>query len=126
MVYEFTFENPNSLNNHWVKSKHGVYLSVKGREFRSHVIKVVTDAGHYNLKLTGRLKYSAVYYPPDSRKRDLDNFCSKAVFDALTHAGLYEDDCQIDDVHYTRGEKQADKVAKIKIKIEEIDEELED
>lgn len=34
------------------------------------------------------------YYPPDRRKRDVDNF-SKALFDALQTAGIYDDDCQV-------------------------------
>ena len=33
-------------------------------------------------------------YPPDARRRDIDNY-NKALFDALTHAGVWEDDSQI-------------------------------
>lgn len=41
--------------------------------------------------------------PPDRRKRDLDNL-TKALFDALTHAGAYLDDCQIDQFTMNRSE----------------------
>jgi crossover junction endodeoxyribonuclease RusA len=34
-------------------------------------------------------------FPPDRRRRDLDNI-QKPVLDALQHAGVYEDDSQID------------------------------
>jgi crossover junction endodeoxyribonuclease RusA len=34
-------------------------------------------------------------FPPDRRRRDLDNL-QKPVLDALEHAGIYEDDSQID------------------------------
>jgi len=34
-------------------------------------------------------------FPPDRRCRDLDNL-QKPVLDALEHAGVYEDDSQID------------------------------
>jgi len=34
-------------------------------------------------------------FPPDRRRRDLDNL-QKSTLDALEHAGLYEDDSQID------------------------------
>jgi crossover junction endodeoxyribonuclease RusA len=34
-------------------------------------------------------------YPPDRRKRDMDNVC-KVVSDALTKAGVWSDDFQID------------------------------
>ncbi len=120
MKIKLMFENPNSLNNHWLKSRNGVFLSPKGREFRNHVIQVVTQAGYYNLKLQGRIKYTAVYCPPDRRPRDIDNFCTKAVFDALKHSGIYEDDKQIDYVQYQRGDIQEDKIGKIFIEIEEI------
>lgn len=34
-------------------------------------------------------------FPPDRRRRDLDNL-QKPVLDVLQHAGVYEDDSQID------------------------------
>jgi Holliday junction resolvase RusA-like endonuclease len=33
-------------------------------------------------------------FPPDARRRDIDNY-NKALFDALTHAGIWEDDSQV-------------------------------
>lgn len=41
---------------------------------------------------------------PDKRKRDLDNV-AKATLDALQHAGLYDDDSQIDELRIVRGNK---------------------
>ena len=34
------------------------------------------------------------FYPPDNRRRDLDN-AQKALLDALQHGGAYRDDSQI-------------------------------
>ena len=42
-------------------------------------------------------------YPPDKRKRDVDNVL-KPLLDALEHAGVYENDSQIDKLCITRME----------------------
>lgn len=42
-----------------------------------------------------RLSLSILAYPPDRRKRDLDNIL-KSLLDALMHARVYSDDSQID------------------------------
>ena len=48
--------------------------------------------------MNGDLMVEIIIYPPDKRKRDMDNI-KKALFDALQNAGLYKDDCQIIDDH---------------------------
>jgi crossover junction endodeoxyribonuclease RusA len=52
----------------------------------------------------GDLMVEIIIYPPDKRKRDMDNI-KKALFDALQHAGLYYDDYQICDDHTIRMNK---------------------
>lgn len=42
-------------------------------------------------------------FPPDNRRRDLDNTW-KPLADALTHAGVWQDDSQIIDLRLVRGE----------------------
>ncbi len=51
--------------------------------------------------MCGDLMVEIIIYPPDKRKRDMDNI-KKALFDALQHAGLYKDDYQICDDHTVR------------------------
>jgi crossover junction endodeoxyribonuclease RusA len=50
----------------------------------------------------GRLELSVMLYPPDRRRRDIDNVC-KALLDSLTFAGLIEDDSLIDKLTIERG-----------------------
>lgn len=48
-----------------------------------------------------RLALEVFAHPPDKRRRDIDNIL-KCLCDGLQHAGVYEDDCQIDDIHISR------------------------
>ena len=52
--------------------------------------------------MLGRLYVTITAYQPDNRRRDLDNL-PKAILDALQHAGVYEDDSQIDELRIGRG-----------------------
>lgn len=68
-------------------------ISKKGREYRKAVegLCLATKVR----QMTGRLSVHIKAYPPDRRKRDVDNLL-KPVLDALTHGGCWEDDSQID------------------------------
>jgi Holliday junction resolvase RusA-like endonuclease len=43
----------------------------------------------------GRIALAMDAFPPDRRRRDIDNI-QKATLDALEHAGVYQDDSLID------------------------------
>jgi crossover junction endodeoxyribonuclease RusA len=49
-----------------------------------------------NLKstLAEKLQIQLLIYPPDQRKRDIDNVC-KVVLDTLQRAGIYENDFKV-------------------------------
>jgi len=84
---------PPTLNTYWRHVGNKVLISKKGRQYRKTI-------GDYVLvgrlpKFEGRIGCSILVYPPDKRKRDLDNI-PKAVLDSLQHAGVYDDDSQID------------------------------
>lgn len=57
-----------------------------------------------NEGLECRLSVYIRFHPPCNRRRDLDNY-TKATLDALTHAGFWEDDSQIDKLTISRAEK---------------------
>lgn len=48
-----------------------------------------------------RLAVEVEAYPPDRRRRDLDNI-GKALLDSLEAASVFEDDGQIDDLRIVR------------------------
>lgn len=87
---------PPSVNTYWRHPTSGKLagrhlISAQGRSYRDQVAaRVNVDA-----PLTSRLVVSITAHMPDRRRRDLDNL-PKAIFDALTHAGLWLDDEQVD------------------------------
>jgi crossover junction endodeoxyribonuclease RusA len=100
-MYELHLCFPPTVNNYYVKTQRGVFISQKGRKFRAEVAEQVAMQLP-NVHLTGRLLVEVVLYPPDKRRRDVDNY-SKALLDAITHTGLWEDDSQIDQLMIYRG-----------------------
>lgn len=100
-----TLPYPPSVNAMWRTPRTGplagrTMLSQEGRTYRLQVQKLVQVAKAAS-QLSERLHVSIEARMPDRRKRDLDNL-PKAVLDALTHAGVWLDDGQIDDLRVWR------------------------
>lgn len=96
---------PPALNRYYRNVKGRTLISRDGRAYRNAVAESVltTHFGRGRSLPTGaRVKAEIVAHVPDRRRRDLDGLL-KAVLDALTHAGIYEDDSLIDDLRITRG-----------------------
>lgn len=81
------------------------YIKPAGKKYRQDVESAIVEQVGY-LHLDDKLFVEVVLYPPDERKRDLDNYM-KALLDACTHANLWFDDDQIDQLHIYRGCKKA-------------------
>ena len=97
---------PPSVNTYYRSLSKGplagrVLISEKGRAYRAETSAIMQRRG---LRLpAGRLRVVIDAYPPDRRRRDLDNLL-KAALDALVHGGAIEDDSLIDDLRIRRGE----------------------
>ncbi len=94
---------PPTVNSYYKVTRHGQrYLDKKVRAFRD----VVAESVHEQmpgLTLDESIFMEVYLFPPDRRKRDLDNYM-KGLLDALTEADLWEDDSLIDQLHIYRGE----------------------
>jgi len=84
---------PPSVNNYYRRTTRGVFISKNGRVFRANVRIACLEQGGCK-HLTGQLQMEINLYPPTRRVQDIDNLL-KALWDAMEHAGVYENDKQI-------------------------------
>ena len=98
--YRFDLPYPPSLNRYYRHVGGRTLISRDGRAYRRRVTQAVARL-HLH-RLVGRLGMRIVTHQPDRKRRDLDNTL-KAMLDALEHAGVYEDDGQIDVLTVDRG-----------------------
>lgn len=85
---------PPTANTYWRHSRGRHYISPKGVSYRDEVdVKARIFAGLF--PKTSKLSVHIDAFPPDNRRRDLDNLC-KCLLDSIQKAGVYEDDFQID------------------------------
>ena len=68
-------------------------ISKRGRAYRESVRSALRGVGH-GLPISGPVCVRIEAFPPDRRRRDLDNLL-KAIGDSLEHAEVYHDDSQI-------------------------------
>lgn len=105
---ELQLPYPPTVNTYWRHVGNRVLVSKAGRTYRKAVAGVLAERRAerkcYHSSLTGELEVSIIVYPPDKRRRDLDNIC-KALLDAMEHAGIYENDNQISRLIVERGGK---------------------
>jgi crossover junction endodeoxyribonuclease RusA len=86
---------PPSINHYWRNFRGRTVISQEGRTFRANVCALLAGGGPRKPPAGGRIALAMDAFPPDRRRRDLDNI-QKPVLDALQHAGIYLDDSQID------------------------------
>lgn len=119
-MLEITLPFPPSVNTYWrsltIKGQGRVVISERGRIYR----KLIQDIPRLP-KFTGLVKVEVECWMPDRRKRDLDNLF-KAIGDSLTHAGVWEDDSQIDDLRIYRARDNGNLLigGMVKVRIESL------
>lgn len=102
MICEIYTSYPPSVNNYYVRTQRGMYISEKGRKFRDALMEDCHNQLNGMDKISGKVRVDVIAWSPDKRKRDLDNLV-KPIQDALTHAGIWVDDCQVDQLCVYRG-----------------------
>ncbi|WP_312277253.1 RusA family crossover junction endodeoxyribonuclease [Kosakonia cowanii] len=97
---KLTLPFPPSVNTYWrapnkgpLKGRH--LISADGRKYQSAACAaIIEQLRRLPEPSTEPAAVEILLFPPDARRRDIDNY-NKALFDALTHAGVWEDDSQV-------------------------------
>ena len=114
-----TLPFPPSINHYWRHRRVGTgistYISYEGIQYRQIV---ALEARKYESLGAARLSVQMWLHAPNKRKFDIDNRL-KGLIDSLTHAGVWHDDEQIDEIIVRRGAIQKNN-GQVKIIIEQI------
>ena len=96
---------PPSVNRIWrsvvIRGAVRVLMSRDGREYRQAVIAALRGCTQAAAAFSRPVEVEIRAYQPDHRRRDLDNVL-KAALDALTHAGVWDDDNRVADLRIVR------------------------
>lgn len=92
-ILRFELPYPPSINHYYLRTSTGVIIGAKGNKYRRDVGFIL----HQHKKACGDKKIAVTInlFPPDKRKRDIDNIL-KCLLDSMEHANIYENDNQID------------------------------
>lgn len=95
---------PPSVNHYWEGSGRRRHVGKRGKDYREEVFWTIRQ-GKFNGHFQGdRVGVEIMAHEPEKiRRRDLDNLL-KCALDSLTHAELWTDDSQVDDLRVVRSD----------------------
>jgi len=99
-MLNFRLDWPPTVNTYWrptIRGRYGgisIRLSDKGRKYKEQAHLHLLEQ-KVSRKLEGRIEVLIDAYPPDRRKRDLDNIL-KPLLDVMEEYGVFENDEQVD------------------------------
>jgi crossover junction endodeoxyribonuclease RusA len=96
LKFTVTLPWPPSANTYWRRNGSRYFINPKGVLFRELVVYKLAAYRNY-FSDHHRVSIEIKAYPPDRRRRDLDNLL-KVTADSLQHAGIFKDDSQIDKI----------------------------
>lgn len=116
MKIELVLPFPPTVNHHYGFRGWQRYIKPRGVQFRA---EVCAEVRRLNLApLTGRLAVLVELFPDSRRRMDVMNR-EKPLCDALTHAGIWLDDSQIDDFRIVR--REVTKGGSVRVEIQQIE-----
>ena len=112
--FDINLPFPPSVNAWKTPFRNRMILSKRGREYRKEVADKLRLLGLDGEMLASNLSVSITLNPPSLRRYDVDNF-TKSLFDALTTAGFWLDDSQVQSMTVEKGEKVKGGSAVVKV-----------
>ena len=91
-MIELDLPHPPSANHYYRRVGPRTLISREGRRYRERVCAILAGMGLS--PFYGPLAMEVEVFPPDDRRRDIDNL-QKSRLDSLQHGGLFNDDSQI-------------------------------
>ena len=86
---------PVSINRYLRRAGVRMHTTNEAKAYRRDVGWLCSAAPRFG---SAQLTLTIIAFPPDNRRRDLDNI-EKVLIDSLMHAGLFDDDSQIVEKH---------------------------
>ena len=121
MIREFELPWPPSVNHYYRHVGPRVLISKDGRQYREAIVSRFRSESV--TPFPGPVDLTMDAYPPDNRRRDLDNLL-KCLLDSFTYGGLYRDDSQVQKLTITKRETMPPG-GKVFIKIKDYENETE-
>jgi len=91
---------PPTVNHYYTLARGRKILSDRGRKYKKDCYWIMTGQKVPRFE-SGRFSVTIRAFPPDRRRRDLDNLL-KPVLDTLTEYSAITDDSDVDEIHILR------------------------
>ena len=106
--YEFTLPYPPTVNHYHqpVRQGRGVRIikGAKARAYQADAVAAITAAGLDAEGIDGQVRITITLNPPTLARYDVDGR-PKGILDAITAAGFWLDDSQVQSMTVEKGEK---------------------
>ncbi len=96
---------PPTINTYYTVVRNRKILSARGRKYKKAALLSLMEQSAPRQQ-RGAFDVLIDAYPPDKRRRDLDNVL-KPILDCLTDYGLWDDDVQVEDLRIRRRQVQS-------------------
>ncbi len=107
---------PPSLNRYYRSFGGRVVISREGRRYTDSVVSILSSCGMTSIRRKVRMRIDV--YPPDARRRDIDNIL-KCLLDSLVKGGALEDDSLIRGLSIEMREPMSDIGGMVHLEFEE-------